>query len=236
MKWLWPLLIWITSHCYAVAALQIHFNFPFFSSFSSSSSSSSSETVLGSAKPRIAIVGAGAAGSSAAFWISKAKERFAALDVDVDVYERASYVGGRESPKQNKKNKKGSLCFLLLGTTTVYPYGNRSLSPIEIGATIFVRANKNLWRASEEFNLTRRKFGMRSTGLGIWDGRQFLLTVRIIDVFPFCRGSYFLFSQLKNDDSIMDMLRIFWRYGAFSPYKVNKMYSTVPPRCFFNSR
>jgi prenylcysteine oxidase/farnesylcysteine lyase len=91
MKWFWPLLIWITSHCYAVAALQFHFNFPFFSS------SSSSETVLGSAKPRIAIVGAGAAGSSAAFWISKAKERFAALDVDVDVYERASYVGGRES-------------------------------------------------------------------------------------------------------------------------------------------
>ncbi len=46
------------------------------------------------APPRIAIIGAGAAGSSAAFWISKAKERFG-LDLKVDVYERSSYIGGR---------------------------------------------------------------------------------------------------------------------------------------------
>lgn len=45
--------------------------------------------------PRIAIIGAGAGGSSAAFWISKAKERFG-LDVEVDVYEQSSYIGGRE--------------------------------------------------------------------------------------------------------------------------------------------
>jgi len=44
--------------------------------------------------PRLAIVGAGAAGSSAAFWISKAKERFG-LDIDIDVYERNDYIGGR---------------------------------------------------------------------------------------------------------------------------------------------
>lgn len=46
--------------------------------------------------PRIAIIGAGAGGSSAAFWISKAKERFG-LDIDVDVYEREAYIGGRTS-------------------------------------------------------------------------------------------------------------------------------------------
>ena len=44
---------------------------------------------------RVAIVGAGAAGSAAAFWIGKARERFG-LDVEVDVYESNSYVGGRE--------------------------------------------------------------------------------------------------------------------------------------------
>jgi len=44
---------------------------------------------------RIAIVGAGAGGSSAAFWISKAKERFG-LEVEIDVYETNDYVGGRE--------------------------------------------------------------------------------------------------------------------------------------------
>jgi len=46
--------------------------------------------------PRIAIIGAGAGGTSAAFWISKARERFG-LDVQVDVYEAAGYVGGRAS-------------------------------------------------------------------------------------------------------------------------------------------
>lgn len=48
-----------------------------------------------SSSPRIAIIGAGAGGSSAAFWISKAKERFG-VDVEVDVYEKESYIGGRE--------------------------------------------------------------------------------------------------------------------------------------------
>jgi prenylcysteine oxidase/farnesylcysteine lyase len=46
--------------------------------------------------PRIAIIGAGAGGSSAAFWLSKAKERFG-IDVEVDVYDRESYIGGSES-------------------------------------------------------------------------------------------------------------------------------------------
>jgi prenylcysteine oxidase/farnesylcysteine lyase len=45
--------------------------------------------------PRIAIIGAGAGGSSAAFWISKAKERHG-LDVAIDVFERSDYVGGRK--------------------------------------------------------------------------------------------------------------------------------------------
>ena len=50
---------------------------------------------LTSATPRIAIVGAGAGGTSAAFWISKAKERFG-LDIEIDVYESNDYIGGSE--------------------------------------------------------------------------------------------------------------------------------------------
>ena len=46
--------------------------------------------------PRIAIIGAGAGGSSAAFWIAKAKER-SGLDVEIDIYERNDYIGGRKS-------------------------------------------------------------------------------------------------------------------------------------------
>lgn len=44
---------------------------------------------------RIAIIGAGAGGSSAAFWVAKARERYG-VDVEVDLYERNGYVGGRE--------------------------------------------------------------------------------------------------------------------------------------------
>ena len=58
----------------------------------------------------------------------------------------------------------------------MYPYGNTSLPPLELGASIFVSANKNLWRASDEFNLTRRDFETGST-TGIWDGERFIITV-----------------------------------------------------------
>jgi prenylcysteine oxidase/farnesylcysteine lyase len=44
---------------------------------------------------RIAIIGAGAGGSSAAFWLSKAKTRLG-VDFEIDVYESSDYIGGRE--------------------------------------------------------------------------------------------------------------------------------------------
>ena len=44
---------------------------------------------------RIAVIGAGAGGSSAAFWIAKAKERFPELeDVQIDIYEKTDKIGG----------------------------------------------------------------------------------------------------------------------------------------------
>lgn len=58
-------------------------------------SSESSPVVETPRQPRIAIIGAGAGGSSAAFWIAKAKER-SGLDVGIDIYERNDYIGGRK--------------------------------------------------------------------------------------------------------------------------------------------
>ena len=65
-----------------------------------------------------------------------------------------------------------------LGSTIVYPYGNTSLRPLELGASIFVKANKNLWRATDEFNLTRLDFD-EDGGMAIWDGKEFILSVSI---------------------------------------------------------
>ncbi|KIY43380.1 FAD/NAD(P)-binding domain-containing protein [Fistulina hepatica ATCC 64428] len=107
--------------------------------------------------PRIAVIGAGAAGSSAAFWISKAQQRFG-LDVEVDLYERASYVGGR--------------------STVVYPDDDETLPPMELGGSIFVPNNKNMMRAVAEFNLTLKSFSDDDASMAVWDGKEILFTSR----------------------------------------------------------
>lgn len=132
---------------------------------------------------RIAIIGAGAGGSSAAFWIGKAKERYG-LDVEVDLYEREGYVGGREclfSGCDDRATVAELRVYVSLGSTTVYPYNDTSYKPVELGASIFVEINKNMWRASNEFNLTRYGFTNSEDDeegeLGFWDGEKFIITV-----------------------------------------------------------
>ncbi|KAJ3575893.1 hypothetical protein NP233_g794 [Leucocoprinus birnbaumii] len=137
------------------------------------------------ASPRVAIIGAGAGGSSAAFWISKAKERFG-LDIDVDVYERNDYIGGR--------------------STVVYPYDNSSLPAVELGASIFVQANKNLWRASDEFNLTRNDFQETTDNMGIWDGENVIFTYE-----GGWRGT----------------AKLLWRYGIRSPKRTQDIVTSM---------
>ncbi|KAL4250177.1 prenylcysteine oxidase family protein [Abortiporus biennis] len=139
------------------------------------------------ARNRIAIIGAGAGGSSAAFWISKAKERFG-LDVEVDVYDKNDYIGGR--------------------SITVQPYDDPELVPKELGGSIFVKSNKNLWRATDEFGLERTDFGDEATATGIWDGSQFIITVG--------GGKHFY-------DSWFDSLKVVWRYGYRAPMKTKSI-------------
>lgn len=59
----------------------------------------------------------------------------------------------------------------------MFPYNDSSLDPVELGASIFVVANKNLWRATEEFNLTRKDFDDDSAATGLWDGEELIFTV-----------------------------------------------------------
>ncbi|KAI0655025.1 Prenylcysteine lyase-domain-containing protein [Cubamyces menziesii] len=143
---------------------------------------------------RIAIIGAGAAGSSAAYWIAKGKERYG-LDVEVDVYDKNSYIGGR--------------------STTVFPYDNETLEAVELGASIFVKVNKNLWRAVDEFGLERVNFeGDDDDIMGIWDGQEFALTTG--------GGSFY--------SGWLDKIKIIWRYGYKAPTKTQALVKSMVDR------
>ena len=65
----------------------------------------------------------------------------------------------------------------LQGSTTVHPYNNTAYEPVELGASIFVHVNKNMWRAIKEFNLSHYGFEDEDGDLAIWDGEQILFTV-----------------------------------------------------------
>jgi hypothetical protein len=69
---------------------------------------------------------------------------------------------------------------IVTGSTVVYPYNDTSLKPAELGASIFVDANKNLVRAAKEFNLDVISFEDGNEQLGVWDGSTILVTVRVI--------------------------------------------------------
>jgi prenylcysteine oxidase/farnesylcysteine lyase len=64
----------------------------------------------------------------------------------------------------------------------VYPYDSREYDPIELGASIFVGANKNLMRATEEFNLSLNTFADEEGELGIWDGAVFRFRVSRLEL------------------------------------------------------
>ena len=65
----------------------------------------------------------------------------------------------------------------LSGSTVVYPYNDTTYNPIELGASIFVGANKNLWRATDEFGLKRRSFDDGDDSVAFWDGESVLFSV-----------------------------------------------------------
>lgn len=84
---------------------------------------------------------------------------------------------------------------------------------IELGASIFVEANKHLMAATEKFGLKRTRLTALADevstnsrpGLGVWDGDEFLFEET---------GSYW------------DSLKAIWRYG-FTPLKFQKKQKAV---------
>ncbi|OTA54505.1 prenylcysteine oxidase [Hypoxylon sp. EC38] len=103
----------------------------------------------------VAIIGAGAAGSSTAYHLHKyAKQE--GIDVNITIFEKTSHIGGR--------------------TLTVNVYDD-PINPVELGASIFVEINHILYNATKQFNLSLTDPGSDEKGLlGIWDGKRFVYT------------------------------------------------------------
>ncbi|TIB71849.1 hypothetical protein E3Q23_03609 [Wallemia mellicola] len=100
---------------------------------------------------RVAIVGSGAAGSTAAYYLTKAAEQNAG-DVDIDVFEKRYVAGGR--------------------SRVVFPHNNETYDSVELGASIFVDANKNMVKAVNDFDFDLADKG--TDDFGIYNGKNFV--------------------------------------------------------------
>ncbi|OAD05137.1 hypothetical protein MUCCIDRAFT_189216 [Mucor lusitanicus CBS 277.49] len=144
----------------------------------------------------VAIIGGGAAGTSTAFWLSNVFPHKGSVQVTSTIFERNSYLGGR---------------------STVVPIkGDYSLGTIELGASIFVEANKNLMMATEKFGLNKTRLTAleqeisvkNRPGLGVWNGKEFLF---------------------EESGSYWDSMKALWRYGL-TPLKFQRKQKEVVKR------
>ena len=115
------------------------------------------------------------------------------MDVEVHIFDKVCYTYGHYLLSRCLTNcirtiilavvctchstARDLLILIFEGSTTVHPYDDESLPAIELGASIFVKANRNLFRASEEFGLKLRSLDEEDDDMGIWDGEKILLVV-----------------------------------------------------------
>ncbi|GAA5936916.1 uncharacterized protein JCM15063_000100 [Sporobolomyces koalae] len=152
--------------------------------------------------PRVAIIGAGAGGSSAAYFLKHFSNLTSRnLTTEVTVYERSPYIGGRSTVLWPWV-QDGQDPYL---SPTTGPDVDED--PIELGASIFVAANKNLNKAVKEFNLVATAYGQDEDGdTGVWDGEQFVFK--------------------ESGRGWWDKTKLLWRYGR-SPFKVKALVETT---------
>ncbi|OTA39864.1 hypothetical protein BTJ68_00089 [Hortaea werneckii EXF-2000] len=106
----------------------------------------------------VAIIGAGAAGSSSAYHLAQFA-REAGLPINITIFDRNPYIGGR--------------------ATTVNVHDDPA-QPVELGASIFVQANQILLNATRDFNLSTTEDDddddspIPGAALAIWDGQSLL--------------------------------------------------------------
>lgn len=148
---------------------------------------------------RIAIVGAGAGGSSAAYFLNQfAGSSGHETPIEITIFDSNTYIGGR--------------------TTTVNAFGDENY-PVELGASIFVKINHILYNATRDFGLsTATKIYQAADDskydLGIWDGTDFVYKAESDD---------------DDEDGgnksswrgWWDIAKLLWRYGL-APIKTQR--------------
>ena len=134
--------------------------------------------------------GAGSAGSSSAYYLRKFLPD--CQPINATVFERSDYVGGR--------------------STTVAAFDDPDQF-VELGGSIFVKANKNLVSAAEAFGLRIVDAGSKrpkeaSPAFGVWDGT----TIR--------------FMQAESGSWWYDVAKLLWTYGL-DPLKTYRLMKTT---------
>lgn len=161
-----------------------------------------------SISPRsIAIIGAGPAGSSAAYHLRK----FSKVPLNITIFDSNPYIGGR--------------------TTTVNAL-NDPRYPVELGASIFVEINGILVNATRDFELpvderidggTDAKYE-----LGVWDGLDFVFYAGASsDDDDDDNGG----SWKGKLAGWWDIAKLFWRYGL-SPLRLRRLQQSVIGKFF----
>ncbi|GAA5984403.1 hypothetical protein JCM11641_000125 [Rhodosporidiobolus odoratus] len=154
--------------------------------------------------PRIAVIGAGAGGSSAAYFLSHfGKLEKASLETEVTIYESADYIGGRSTVLWPWNDDPQADPRKLGEDEGVYE------DPVEAGASIFVTANRNLQKAFKVFNLTYEPYGGEDGNTAIWDGEQWVYEEK---------GTF--------GWGWLDKAKLLWRYGT-SPFRVRSLVKTT---------
>ncbi|KAI8922368.1 Prenylcysteine lyase-domain-containing protein [Powellomyces hirtus] len=130
---------------------------------------------------RVAVIGAGAAGTAFSYFLRQAVPEHLA---HISIFEASERVGGRAS--------------------AVHFDG----ADIEIGASIFLKENENLYNATRRFNLTLRNDDdddHSGEKWGIWS--------------PISRG----FQFISSTNAKLTMAKLIWRYGVYAPYQTAKL-------------
>lgn len=137
---------------------------------------------------KIAIIGAGAGGSSAAFYL----QNYTSHNYNITIFEKSNYIGGR--------------------STTIKNHSPDTNLSIELGASVFVGANRILCNAVREFNLNTTSFDLSEKypdagfkgNFGVWNGTDFVY-------------------KTKGDESyIGGLFEILWKYGT-SPIRIYRL-------------